>query len=73
MTLTSFEPVCEGLLRIEWFADGWHLWVRHRHYSGLFCDCPPAEYHRLTTTELAEVLDATVMLWGPAGSDERLY
>jgi hypothetical protein len=63
--LTSYEPVVEALLRVEFSADGWSLWVRHRHYGGLFADCQCEEYSRLTSEELADVLTASVLQWGP--------
>jgi len=50
--LTAFEPIVEGMLRLEYHADGWSLWVRHRHYGGLFQDCPPESYDRLSAGEL---------------------
>jgi hypothetical protein len=62
--LTSFEPIQEVLIRIEAHADGWRLWLRHRHYAGLFCDCPPLELGPLTTNELADVLCADAYSMG---------
>jgi hypothetical protein len=66
--LGSYEPIIEGLMRLEFSADGWELWVRHRHYAGKFRDCEVESYGRLTGEELADVLAATVAQWGPMGA-----
>jgi len=58
--LTSFEPVVELLMRAESYADGWKLWVRHRHHAGLFLDCDPFEVSHLSGDELVSVLDTYV-------------
>lgn len=57
-TLRLLGPVSEVLMRIEVHADGWSCWLRHRHIAGLFQDCPPAEYSKLTADELMDVLGA---------------
>lgn len=56
MQLTSFEPIVEVLVRLERFAEGWHLWVRHRHHAGLFENCSPFELSRLSDDEMSEAL-----------------
>lgn len=61
--ITSYEPIVEGLVRMEQHFDGWTLWIRHRHYGGAFMDCEPDDYGRLTLEELADVLTATVAGW----------
>lgn len=66
--LTSFEPIVEGLVRLQYHADGWELAVRHRHYAGRFGECPVALYSCLTIQEVAETLEATVWAWGPPSS-----
>jgi hypothetical protein len=62
LRLTSFGPIVEVLYRLERRADGWCLWVRHRHYAGLFADCPAGEYTRLTLEELYEVMAVELFL-----------
>lgn len=64
--LSSFEPIVEALLRVEYNASGWKLWIRHRHYGGLFGDCEPEEVDRLTVEELIDVLEAHASQWGPS-------
>lgn len=66
--LTSFEPIVEGLMRLEYHADGWELVVRHRHYAGKFGECRPTTYGGLTTGELADVIECTCAAWGPPSS-----
>lgn len=61
--LTSFEPIVEAIWRIERFHDGWQLWLRHRHYGGLFTDCGVEEYSSLSDLELVDALGAIVMSW----------
>jgi hypothetical protein len=63
--LTSFEPIVEGLMRLEYHADGWELAVRHRHYAGHFGDCGVQQYSKLTLHELEDLLGAVVDAWGP--------
>lgn len=58
--LTTHGPVVEVLIRIENHADGYHLWLRHRHHAGLFMDCPSEEYDRLDDGTLVDVVDATL-------------
>lgn len=62
MRLTSFGPIVEVLTRLELKADGWSAWVRHRHYAGLFTDCPASEYSRLTAEEVFDVIEAELFL-----------
>lgn len=63
--LSSFEPVVEVLVRLEYFVGGWSLWVRHRHYGGLFGDCDPMEFSSLSTGEMLDVLCAVLEQYGP--------
>ena len=70
-TLLSHEPVVEGLVRLECYADGWTLWIRHRHYGGLFGDCPASEYAQMTLEEVCDVLEVSCMQWGPFGGPDR--
>jgi hypothetical protein len=63
LNILSFEPIAGVLLRVERHSGGWTLWVRHRHYGGLFEDCAPAEYERLSDAELLDVLDAEASSW----------
>lgn len=68
MRLSSFEPIVEGLMRLEYYADGWCLTVRHRHYSGRFGECDVDTYSCLSTAELCDVLEASLATWGPLHS-----
>lgn len=54
--LTSYEPIVEMLWRFECRADGWVIWSRHRHYSGLFTDCEPFELCQLSEPEMHDVV-----------------
>lgn len=63
--LTSYEPIVQGIFRVDYNADGWQLWARHRHYGGMLQDCRPFECSQLTTEELSDVLGALVEGWGP--------
>lgn len=73
--LLSLGPVIEALFRAEYSGDYWHLWMRHRHANGLFTDCPAVTFERLTRSELQDVLDVTVEMYGPLGdsSDHSEY
>jgi hypothetical protein len=71
MRLTSLGPIVEVILRLEWTPHGWAMWVRHRHAQGLFVDCPPAEYTRLSLAELQDVFAASAFTWGPLGEELR--
>lgn len=62
LRLTSYGPIVEVLYRLELKADGWTLWSRHRHYSGLFGDCGSTEYTRLTMEEVQDVITVGLFL-----------
>jgi hypothetical protein len=68
--LSQYEPVIEGLASIAWTPDGWHLSLRHRHYSGRLSECSPDVYEHLTMAEMQDVLMVTLEGWGFA-SDPR--
>lgn len=61
--LLSAGPIVAVLMRAEVTRDGWELWVRHRHFSGLFSDCQHEEYSRLTLGELQDVLESIASGW----------
>lgn len=69
--ITSYEPVVEVLIRAEQHYEGWSLWLRHRHFGGLFADCPPDEFDSLSHAEMLDVLCAHAALWGPAVPSAR--
>jgi hypothetical protein len=71
--LTSFEPIVEVLMRLECHADGWTLWTRHRHYAGLFADCPALEIGPLSVSELADVLCADAYSLGARTPGEEAW
>lgn len=73
MRLTSFGPVVEVLARYELKAEGWSAWLRHRHYGGLFTDCPVTEYSCMTVSELLDAIDAELFLKvGPVSAPDGL-
>lgn len=65
--LTAYEPVIEGLIRVDWGHNGWELTMRHRHVGGLFADCSTFEVSHLTTGEMLDVICAVADEWGPFG------
>lgn len=62
----------EALARMELNYSGWSLWIRHRHYGGLFTDCPTDEFDSLTHNELCDVLEAITSEWTAQGPDKYL-
>lgn len=57
------EPVVEVLIRVENFADGWTVWIRHRHADGSFGACAAESYGQLSLSELQDVLVASSDSW----------
>jgi len=56
--LTTFEPLSGLIITADRMADGWTLYIRHRHHSGLYTDCDIETFEKLTSDELVQVVEA---------------
>ena len=62
--LTTFEPLSGLIITCERYAEGWSVWIRHKHHAGLYSDCEAESYEKLSTYELGDVLQAVVLELG---------
>lgn len=71
----SAQPIVEARLHVEFRGDGFRVWSRHRHYSGMFMDCEEIECTGMTMEDLLDTLTCLVMEIGPMGMalDERPF
>lgn len=74
LQVTSYEPIVELRIHVEFSASGFALTSRHRHYGGLFMDCELLTCQQMTLEDLAGVVDCLLYELGPMSlpANERL-